>query len=264
MNKLTMPLMLPLSMTAWKVVEGFYGLVNGHLKSIRGFFISMNWNSPLHPEFLTTDGRRFTVNRVFCIAKNYEEHAKEMGGEIDRKSPFHFQKSFDAVTFEPRIRYPTHTDDLHHEVELVVVLGKGGRNLRLEDAEAVIFGYAVGLDFTRRDRQTEAKEEGRPWEIAKNFDDSGAMGIVTPQPEIGLMRDAVITLEVNSEIRQSGNIKQMAYNVTELIAFLSTLQELKAGDLIFTGTPSGVGQITRGDRLVGKINGLTDLEISLV
>ena len=264
MNKLTMSLVLPLSMTAWKVVERFNSLVNSHHKSIRGFVIPMNWNSPLHPEFLTTDGRRFSVNRVFCIAKNYEEHAKEMGGEIDRKSPFYFQKSFDAVTFEPNVRYPTYTDDLHHEVELVAVVGKGGRNLSLADAETVIFGYAVGIDFTRRDRQMEAKEKGRPWEVAKNFDDSGAMGVVTPKTEIGLMRDALITLEVNGELRQSGDIKQMAYNVAELIAFLSTLQELKAGDLIYTGTPSGVGRVIRGDRLVGKVNGLVDLDICLV
>ncbi len=264
MNKPTMSLVLPLSMTAWKVVEGFNGLVNSHRKSIRGFVIPMNWNSPLHPEFLTTDGRRFSVNRVFCIAKNYEEHAKEMGGEVDRKSPVYFQKSFDAVTFEQNVRYPTHTDDLHHEVELVVVVGKGGRNLSLGDAETVIFGYAVGIDFTRRDRQTEAKEKGRPWEVAKNFDDSGAMGIVTPKMEIGLMRDAVITLEVNGEMRQSGDIKQMAYNVAELLAFLSTLQELKAGDLIYTGTPSGVGRVIRGDCLVGKVDGLVDLNISLI
>ncbi len=264
MNKLTMSFMLPLAMTAWKVIEGFNRLVNGHEKSIRGFVIPMNWNSPLHPEFSTTDNRRFSVNRVFCIAKNYEEHAKEMGGEVDRESPSFFQKSFDAVTFEPNVRYPTHTEDLHHEVELVVVVGRGGFNLSLEDAEAVVFGYAVGLDFTRRDRQTEAKAKGRPWEVAKNFDDSGAVGIVTPKTDIGLIHDAVITLEVNGEIRQSGDIKQMAYNVTELIAFLSTLQELKAGDLIYTGTPSGVGRVLRGDRLVGKIDGLVDLDICLV
>ena len=116
------------------------------------------------------------MNRVFCIAKNYEEHAKEMGGEVDRKAPFHFQKSFDALTFGPEVRYPTQTDDLHHEVELVAVLGQGGRHLSLKDAEATIFGYAVGLDFTRRDRQAEAKEKGRPWEIAKNFDDAGVIG----------------------------------------------------------------------------------------
>jgi len=264
MNKLTMSFVLPLAMTAGKIVEGFNGLVNSHQKSIRGFVIPMNWNSPLHPEFLTTDNRRFSVNRVFCIAKNYEEHAKEMGEEVDRQSPSFFQKSFDAVTFESNVRYPTHTDDLHHEVELVVVVGRGGCNLSLKDAEAVVFGYAVGLDFTRRDRQMEAKEKGRPWEVAKNFDDSGAVGIVTPKTEIGLIHDALITLQVNGEIRQSGDIKQMVYNVTELIAFLSTLQELKAGDLIYTGTPSGVGRVIRGDRLIGKIDGLVDLDVCLV
>ena len=251
-------------MTAWKVVEGFDGLVNTHAQSIRGFEIPMNWNSPTHPEFLTTDGRRLPVNRVFCIAKNYEEHAKEMGGEVDRKTPFHFQKSFDALTFGPEVRYPTQTDDLHHEVELVAVLGQGGRHLSLKDAEATIFGYAVGLDFTRRDRQAEAKEKGRPWEIAKNFDDAGVIGVVTPKTETGLMEHAAISLDVNGETRQSGNIDQMAYNTVELIAFLSTLQELKAGDLVFTGTPSGVGSVIRGDHLVGKIDGLQDLQMTLI
>jgi fumarylpyruvate hydrolase len=254
----------PLPMTAWKVVEGFDGLVNSHAKSIRGFEISMNWNFPTHPEFLTTDGRRLPVNRVFCIAKNYEEHAKEMGGEVDRKGPFHFQKSFDALTFGPEVHYPTQTDDLHHEVELVAVLGRSGRHLSLKDAEAMIFGYAVGLDFTRRDRQAEVKEKGRPWEIAKNFDDAGVIGVVTPITETGLMNHAAILLAVNGETRQSGDIHQMAHNTVELIAFLSTLQELKAGDLIFTGTPSGVGAVVRGDHLVGKIEGLMDLHITLV
>ena len=226
--------------------------------------MSMNWNSPDHPEFLTTDNRRLPVNRIFCIAKNYEEHAKEMGGEVDRKAPFHFQKSFDALTFGPEVRYPSHTDDLHHEVELVAVLGQGGTDLSLEEAQAVIFGYAVGLDFTRRDRQAEAKEKGRPWEIAKNFDDAGVMGRVTPKSELPAMEDKKITLDVNDQRRQAGNINQMAYNTTELIAFLSTLQELKAGDLIFTGTPSGVGAVTHGDHLVGRIDGLEDLAIQLV
>ena len=187
-----------------------------------------------------------------------------MGGEVDRKAPFHFQKSFDALTFGPEVRYPSHTDDLHHEVELVAVLGHGGTNLSLEEAQSAIFGYAVGLDFTRRDRQAEAKEKGRPWEIAKNFDDAGVMGRVTPKSELPAMENAVITLDVNDQRRQAGNINQMAYNTTELIAFLSTLQELKAGDLIFTGTPSGVGAVTRGDHLVGRIDGLEDLAIQLV
>ena len=264
MNEFTMTVVSPLSMTAWIVVERFNGLVLTHTKIIRGFVIPMNWNSPTHPEFLTTDGRRLPVNRIFCIAKNYEEHAKEMGGEVDRKAPFHFQKSFDALTFGPDVRYPSHTEDLHHEVELVAVLGEGGRNLSLKEAEAIIFGYAVGLDFTRRDRQAEAKDKGRPWEIAKNFDDAGVMGVVTPKSETGLMENAAITLDVNGQERQAGDINQMAYNTVELIAFLSTLQELKAGDLVFTGTPSGVGAVVRGDHLHGKIDGLKDLEIRLV
>ncbi len=226
--------------------------------------MSMNWISPAHPEFLTTDNRCLPVNRIFCIAKNYEEHAKEMGGEVDRKAPFHFQKSFDALTFGPNVRYPSYTDVLHHEVELIAVLGKGGSNLSSEEAQSVIFGYAVGLDFTRRDRQAEAKEKGRPWEIGKNFDHAAVMGVVTPKSQCSVLENAAITLDVNHQQRQAGNINQMAYNTTELIVFLSTLQELKAGDLIFTGTPSGVAAVTRGDHLVGRIDGLEDLAIQVI
>ena len=226
--------------------------------------MSMNWISPAHPEFLTTDNRCLPVNRIFCIAKNYEEHAKEMGGEVDRKAPFHFQKSFDALTFGPNVRYPSYTDVLHHEVELIAVLGKGGSNLSSEEAQSVIFGYAVGLDFTRRDRQAEAKEKGRPWEMGKNFDHAAVMGVVTPKAQCSVLENAAITLDVNHQQRQAGDINQMAYNTTELIVFLSTLQELKAGDLIFTGTPSGVAAVTRGDHLVGRIDGLEDLAIQVI
>lgn len=264
MNEFAMTLMTPLAMTTWIVIEGLDGLINSHVKIIRGFVIPMHWNSPTHPEFLTTDGRRLPVNRIFCIAKNYEEHAKEMGGEVDRKAPFHFHKSFDALTFGPNVRYPSHTEDLHHEIELVAILGDGGRNLSHREAEDLIFGYAVGLDFTRRDRQAEAKEKGRPWDMAKNFDDAGVLGVVTPKSECGVMENASIMLDVNGQTRQDGNINQMAYNTVELIAFLSTLQELKAGDLVFTGTPSGVGAVSRGDRLEGRIDGLQTLSVTMV
>jgi len=144
------------------------------------------------------------------------------------------------------------------------VLGEGGRNLSLKEAEAIIFCYSFGLVFARRDRQAEDKDKGRAWEIAKNYDDAGVMGVVTPKSETGLMENASITLDVNGQERQAGDINQMAYNTVELIAFLSTLQELKAGDLVFTGTPSGVGAVSRGDRLEGRIDGLQLLSVAMV
>lgn len=226
--------------------------------------MTMQWNSPIHPEFTTTRGDTASINRVFCIAKNYAEHAREMGAEVDREAPFHFQKSFDAVVFGPTVRYPRQTTNLHHEVELVAVLGQGGDQLSLADAEAAIYGYAVGIDFTRRDRQAEAKEKGRPWEIGKSFDDAAVLGVVTPKADCGLLAQGAITLDVNGERRQSGDLAQMAFQTVELIAYLSTLQTLKPGDVVFTGTPSGVGAVVAGDHFRAEIHGLTPLEFSLV
>ena len=200
----------------------------------------------------------------FASLRTMKNMRKRWAERFDRKAPFYFQKSFDALTFEPDVRYPTYTEDLHHEVELVAVVGKGGRNLSLGDAETVIFGYAVGLDFTRRDRQMEAKEKGRPWEIAKNFDDSGVMGVVTPKSESGLMDKAVISLDVNGEDDNPAISTKWSYNVAELIAFLSTIQELKSGDLIYRNP---VGRGCCGSAVIassGKIDGLVDLDICLV
>ncbi len=226
--------------------------------------MSDHWNSPVHPECTLTTGGTRAVNRVFCIAKNYEEHAREMGGEVDRQAPFHFQKSFDSVVFGPTVRYPGMTENLHHEVELVAMLGRGGDCLSLAEAEAAIFGYAVGIDFTRRDRQAEAKEKGRPWEIGKSFDESAVVGRVTPKSELGLLTQGAIRLTVNDRLVQSGDLSQMAYQTVELIAYLSTLQTLKAGDLIFTGTPSGVGAVGPGDRLWAEVEGLSPLSFELI
>ena len=251
-------------MTARKVVEGFDGLVNTHAQSIRGFEIPMNWNSPTHPEFLTTDDRRLPVNRVFCIAKNYEEHAKEMGGEVDRKAPFHFQKSFDALTFGPEVRYPTQTDDLHHEVELVVALASGGRDLTLAEAAACVYGYGVGIDFTRRDLQSIAKKHGRPWDTAKGFDQSAPLSALTPKANSAPSTDTPICLTVNDELRQSALLGQMIWSVAEIIEQLSRLFELKAGDIIYTGTPAGVAAVAKGDKLCGEIAGLNALNFDII
>lgn len=224
----------------------------------------MHWNSPAHPEMQCIDGETRAVNRVFCIAKNYAEHAEEMGGEVDRKAPFHFQKSFDAVTLGPQVRYPTQTNDLHHEVELVAILGQGGTDLTVESARDAVFGYAVGIDFTRRDRQSEAKAQGRPWDMSKNFDDAAVLGAVTPVDAGNHPTTGAITLAVNGEIRQHGDLKQMAYNTFELIAYLSSVQILKPGDLIYTGTPAGVGAVRPGDTLHCQIDGLSALEVTLI
>lgn len=222
-----------------------------------------HWNSPQHPLCSFTDGSRAPVNRVFCIAKNYEAHAIEMGGEVDRQAPFHFQKSFDAVTFGPDVCYPSQTSDLHHEVELVVMLKDGGRDLSVPEARGLIVGYAVGIDFTRRDRQAEAKQQGRPWEIGKNFDQSAVLGVFSPAEAFAHRSDCAITLAVNGEDRQAGQIGQMVYSPEELIVHLSRLQTLKAGDLIFTGTPSGVGPVVVGDQIEAAITGLTPLSCVL-
>ena len=186
---------------------------------------------------MTTDGRRLPVNRIFCIAKNYENHAEEMGGEVDRERPFHFQKSFDTLASGLGVCYPTNTSELHHEVGLVA-----RRNFGFD--EASIFGYAVGFDFTRRDRQAKVKGKGRPWETGKNFDDAAAMGVVSPKQGTGLMKSVAITLYVNDVWRQTGNLNQVAYKLSELFIFLSTLQELKPGYLVFTETPSGVSAVS--------------------
>lgn len=224
----------------------------------------MQWNSPEHPEMTLTQGQTRPVNRIFCIAKNYEAHAREMGGEVDRAQPFHFQKSFDALSFGPAVHYPSHTEDLHHEVELVVVLGQGGRDVTPREAKDLVFGYACGIDFTRRDRQAEAKAAGRPWEMAKNFDDAAVLGVVAPVDDVGHLEAGAIQLSVNGAIRQQGDLNQMVYDVFELIAYVSRVQMLKPGDLIFTGTPSGVGAVERGDQLRCQIEGLPELSVHVV
>ena len=228
--------------------------------------MALLFDSVVIPEVAVQDSDlRFPVRRIYCVGQNYRDHVKEMGGDPKSSPPVFFSKPADAIMPSgSRIAYPSATSNLHYEVELVVALKSGGSELDAHRALRCIYGYAVGIDFTRRDRQAEAKEKGRPWEIGKNFDDAGVMGVVTPKSESLVMENAAITLDVNNQQRQAGNINQMAYSTTELIAFLSTLQELKAGDLIFTGTPSGVGAVTCGDHLVGRIDGLEDLVIQLV
>lgn len=206
----------------------------------------------------TTD--RFPVRRIFCVGQNYADHAREMGSDPDRQEPFFFSKPADAVVENgSTLPFPPQTDDLHHEVELVIALGKGGKDIAVEDAAAMIFGAGVGIDLTRRDLQAAAKKAGRPWDMAKGFDRSAPVGALTagiPASKGG------IALAVDGETRQSGDLSMMIRSVPEIIATLSTFVELAPGDLIFTGTPAGVGPIQRGQAVRATIDGFEPLEVT--
>lgn len=211
----------------------------------------------------------FPVRRVYCVGRNYAAHAREMGADPDREPPFFFCKPADAVSVTPngetgRFPYPPETSDCQHEVELVVALHKGGRNLSLEQAAGCVFGYAVGLDMTRRDLQGAAKKMGRPWETGKAFDASAPIGPLVPASEIGHPAKGAITLEVNGVEKQRGDLSDLIWSVPESISFLSTLFELQPGDLIYTGTPEGVAAIARGDTMVARIEGVGELRVSVV
>lgn len=203
---------------------------------------------------------RFPVRRIFCVGQNYADHAREMGSDPDRQQPFFFSKPADAVVASgTTLPFPTQTDDLHHEVELVVAIGVGGKDVAATEAAAMIFGAGVGIDLTRRDLQAVAKKAGRPWDMAKGFDRSAPVGALTPgQPAA----QGAIALAVDGETRQSGDLSMMIWSVEEVIAALSTFVELAPGDLIFTGTPAGVGPIRRGQRVRATIDGLEPLEIA--
>jgi fumarylpyruvate hydrolase len=205
----------------------------------------------------------FPVSHVYCVGRNYAEHAVEMGHDPNREPPFFFAKPADSVVPNGGILpFPSATEDLHHEIELVVALGEGGADLTASAALSHVFGYAVGLDMTRRDLQAEAKKAGRPWDMAKGFDRSAPISSISPVSAIGHPERGSIWLRVNDEVRQQGDLRQQIWKVPETIAFLSTLVELRPGDLIMTGTPRGVGPVRRGDRLVGHIDGVGDLQVS--
>jgi fumarylpyruvate hydrolase len=202
------------------------------------------------------DGRVFPVRRVFCVGRNYAEHAREMGND-ERDPPFFFCKPADAVvTGGAAVPYPPQTQDLHHEIELVVAIGTGGTDIAEADALQHVFGYAAGLDMTRRDLQAVAKKAGRPWDMAKGFDRSAPIGTLVPADRIGHPGTGAITLSVNGVERQRGDLGDQLWGVAETIAYLSGLVRLEPGDLIMTGTPAGVGAVERGDQLVGTIEGV--------
>ena len=210
------------------------------------------------------DSAAFPVRRIYCVGQNYAEHAVEMGGD-GRQPPFFFSKPADAlVAGGGDLRYPPMTENLQHEIELVVALEQGGANIPVDQALACVYGYAVGLDLTRRDLQAAAKANGRPWDMSKGFDQSAPISAIAPATVIGHPQTGAIWLKVNGELRQSGDLAQMLWKVAEVIANLSQYVALAAGDLIFTGTPAGVSTIVRGDVLEGGVAGVGELRIRLV
>jgi fumarylpyruvate hydrolase len=208
---------------------------------------------------------RFPVHRIYCVGRNYAKHALEMGMDPEREPPFFFSKPADALVANGTpVPYPPRTSNLHHEIELVVAIGRGGRDIPLGSALAHVYGYAVGNDLTRRDLQFAAREQGRPWDVAKGFDCSAPVSAIRPASDRGHLDGGEIWLEVNGEARQRANLSEMIWSVPEIVAELSTYFELRPGDLIFTGTPEGVGPVQRGDSLVGGIDGLETLRTTIV
>lgn len=212
---------------------------------------------------LPVEGRAglFPVRRVYCVGRNYAGHAREMGHDPEREPPFFFQKNPDNLRSDGRFDMPSASLDVHHEVELLVALRRGGADIAEADALDCVYGYGVALDMTRRDRQAEAKKLGRPWEIAKAFEGSAPCSALRPASEIGHPVSGAIWLDVNGIGRQSGDIAEMIWKVPEIIAHLSRLFVLAPGDVILTGTPAGVGAVAAGDRLVAHIDGVGDLEV---
>jgi len=206
----------------------------------------------------------FPVRRVYCIGRNYADHAIEMGHDPDRELPFFFQKNADNVNSSGEFPYPAKSSDVHHEIELVVALKSGGVNIRHENALEHVYGYAVGIDMTRRDLQAEMKAARRPWEIGKAFEQSAPVGPISPASEIGHLDSGSISLKVNDDQRQQGDLNQMIWKLPEIIAYLSEYYEIGAGDLIMTGTPAGVGPVVRGDVMVAAIEGIGELVVTVV
>ncbi len=212
-------------------------------------------------------GGQFPVHRVYCVGRNYAEHAREMG-HSDRDPPFFFMKPADALVpvsegATGQIAYPPLTEDFHHEIELVVALGRGGRDIAVADAASHIWGYAVGLDMTRRDLQATMKKQGRPWEIGKSFEQSAPIAPLVAKAHSGELLRGAITLHVNGTLRQSADLSDLIWSVNETIAELSRAWTLAPGDLIYTGTPAGVAAVQRGDTMVGAVAGLPSLAVAV-
>ena len=205
----------------------------------------------------------FPVGKIYCIGKNYADHAKEMGGAVDRDQPFFFSKPPQAITQSNTIAFPTQTNNLHHEVELVVFIGTKCSDVKKEDAHKSIFGYGVGVDLTKRDLQDIAKKNGKPWDLSKGFDNSAPISKIL-QNEKTIMRQGEIKLSVNGVEKQSSNLSNMAWEVDEIISWLSKFITLNPGDIIFTGTPAGVGKLNPGDQIDASIESVGSLSFKLV
>jgi fumarylpyruvate hydrolase len=207
----------------------------------------------------------FPIHRIYCVGRNYAAHAREMGHDPDRELPFFFQKNPDTIIPDGgNFPYPDKSKDVHFEIELVIALAKGGKDIREADAMRCVFGYAVGLDMTRRDLQAVAKKSGRPWEVGKAFENSAPCGGVVPITQIRGLESARIWLDVNGKTRQDGNINQLIWSIPETISYLSGLFTLAPGDLIYTGTPSGVGAIIKGDVMKGAVEGVGEITINVI
>ena len=211
---------------------------------------------------------RFPVHRIYCVGRNYEDHAKEMGF-TGREPPFFFMKPADAALVVDagstgEMNYPSLTHNLHHEIELVVAIGTRGKNISAADAFKHVFGYAVGLDMTRRDLQNEMKKQGRAWSIGKGFDQSAPIGPIVPAAQAGDVANATISLQVGDTLRQNSSVSKLIWNIAETIEILSAAWELQPGDLIFTGTPEGVAAVVAGDTMVGNVTGLPTLSVKVV
>jgi fumarylpyruvate hydrolase len=214
-----------------------------------------------------SDGALFPVRRIYCVGRNYAAHAREMGAD-ERDPPFFFCKPDNALVVVPpgstvEIAYPSLTSDYHHEIELVVAIGKAGRDIPAERANEHVYGYAVGLDMTRRDLQSDMKKQGRPWEIGKAFDQSAPIGFIHPASTLGHPTQGAVWLQVDGQERQRGDIADLIWTVPETIANLSTLFELKPGDLIYTGTPEGVNAVQRGQTMRGGVDGLGEIGVKI-
>lgn len=221
--------------------------------------------APVQPSLgVANSEQRFPIRRVFCVGRNYGAHAREMGSDPNREPPFFFSKPADAVVpASGAVPYPPATQDLHHEVELVVALGAGGTNIDPAQALELVWGYGVGLDLTRRDLQAVAKDSGRPWDMAKGFDASAPCSDLVPASRLGHPQDARIWLEVNGAVKQEGNLNEMIWPIPDVIASLSRLVTLAPGDLIYTGTPAGVAALKPGDQLRGGVDGVAEFALSI-
>ncbi|MCB5177640.1 fumarylacetoacetate hydrolase family protein [Microvirga lenta] len=206
----------------------------------------------------------FPVHRIYCVGRNYAEHAIEMGHDPSKEPPFFFQKNPDNIVTDGNFPYPPQTSDVHYEIEMIVALGKGGKDIPVEQALEHVFGYGVGLDMTRRDLQGEAKKLGRPWEVGKAFEASAPCSELVPASEVGHPTEGAVSLKVNGEVRQQGDLNQMIWKVPEMISYLSGLFTLQPGDIIMSGTPAGVGAVKRGDVLHGFVEGIGEIEVRVV